>query len=31
MLTELLRKAVEGNPGKAAVVQGARRVRYDEL
>jgi long-chain acyl-CoA synthetase len=31
MLTALLRRAVEANPAKAAVVQGRRRVRYDEL
>src|SRR5580692_4569181 len=31
MLTEMLRKAVASNPRKAAIVQGDRRVRYDEL
>jgi long-chain acyl-CoA synthetase len=31
MLTEMLRRAVERNPGKAALVQGQRRIRYDEL
>jgi long-chain acyl-CoA synthetase len=31
MLTQMLLKAVEANPAKAAVVQGGRRVRYDEL
>ncbi len=31
MLTDLLSKAVTAHPRKAAIVQGARRVRYDEL
>jgi long-chain acyl-CoA synthetase len=31
MLTGMLRKAVEANPGKAAIVQGGRRIRYDQL
>src|SRR5580704_11865924 len=31
MLTEMLREAVAANPRKAAIVQGGRRVRYDEL
>jgi long-chain acyl-CoA synthetase len=31
MLTEMLRKAVKGDPHKAAIVQGGRRVRYEEL
>jgi long-chain acyl-CoA synthetase len=31
MLTTLLRRAVQADPAKAAVVQGNRRVRYDEL
>jgi long-chain acyl-CoA synthetase len=31
MLTAMLRKAVDANPRKAAVVQGRRRVRYEEL
>lgn len=31
MLTELLRKAVEANPRKAALVQGGRRICYEEL
>jgi long-chain acyl-CoA synthetase len=31
MLTEMLRKAVASNPRKAAIVQGKRRVRYDEV
>jgi acyl-CoA synthetase (AMP-forming)/AMP-acid ligase II len=31
MLTEMLRKSVEANPAKAAIVQGDRRIRYDEL
>jgi long-chain acyl-CoA synthetase len=31
MLTGLLRDAVASNPAKAAIVQGDRRVRYDEL
>jgi long-chain acyl-CoA synthetase len=31
MLTEMLLKAVTANPAKAAVVQGGRRIRYDEL
>jgi acyl-CoA synthetase (AMP-forming)/AMP-acid ligase II len=31
MLTGMLQRAVEGNPAKAAIVQGGRRVRYDEL
>jgi long-chain acyl-CoA synthetase len=31
MLTQMLCKAVEANPAKAAVVQGGRRIQYDEL
>jgi long-chain acyl-CoA synthetase len=31
MLTGMLRKALRSDPGRAAIVQGARRVRYDEL
>jgi long-chain acyl-CoA synthetase len=31
MLTGMLRKAVAANPTKAAIVQGGRRIRYDEL
>ena len=31
MLTELLTRAAESNPGRAAVVQGPRRVSYGEL
>jgi long-chain acyl-CoA synthetase len=31
MLTGMLWKAVQANPGKAAIVQGATRLRYDEL
>jgi long-chain acyl-CoA synthetase len=31
MLTAMLAKAVEANPGKPAIVQGGRRVRYDGL
>jgi long-chain acyl-CoA synthetase len=31
MLTEMLNEAVSKSPRRAAVVQGARRVRYDEL
>jgi long-chain acyl-CoA synthetase len=31
MLTWMLRKAVAADPARAAVVQGSRRVRYDEL
>jgi len=31
MLTRMLRRAVEANPAKTAIVQGSRRVRYDEL
>jgi long-chain acyl-CoA synthetase len=31
MLTEMLRKAVTADPGKTAIVQGNRRIRYDEL
>jgi long-chain acyl-CoA synthetase len=31
MLTDVLARAVAGSPRKAAVVQGARRVRYNEL
>jgi long-chain acyl-CoA synthetase len=31
MLTGMLSRAVAANPGKAAIVQGGRRVRYDEL
>jgi long-chain acyl-CoA synthetase len=31
MLTGMLRKAVEANPAKTAIVQGGRRIRYDEL
>jgi long-chain acyl-CoA synthetase len=31
MLNRLLSRAVQSDPGKAAIVQGARRVRYDEL
>jgi long-chain acyl-CoA synthetase len=31
MLTDMLSEAVRKNPGKTAIVQGARRVRYDEL
>jgi long-chain acyl-CoA synthetase len=31
MLTGMLSRAVEADPAKAAVVQGDRRVRYDEL
>jgi long-chain acyl-CoA synthetase len=27
----MLRRAVEANPGKMAIVQGHRRIRYDEL
>src|SRR5262249_39237720 len=31
MLTGMLNRAVEADPAKVAVVQGTRRVRYDEL
>jgi long-chain acyl-CoA synthetase len=31
MLTAMLRRAVEANPAKAAIVQGSRRIRYDEF
>jgi long-chain acyl-CoA synthetase len=31
MLNRMLRKAVQTDPGKAAIVQGGRRLRYDEL
>jgi long-chain acyl-CoA synthetase len=31
MLTAMLRKAVQANPAKPALVQGGRRIRYDEL
>jgi long-chain acyl-CoA synthetase len=31
MLTRMLRRAVEADPAKTAVVQGGRRMRYDEL
>jgi long-chain acyl-CoA synthetase len=31
MLTRLLRRAVQADPSKAAIVLGARRLRYDEL
>jgi long-chain acyl-CoA synthetase len=31
MLTAMLRRAVEANPAKAAIVQGGTRTRYDEL
>jgi long-chain acyl-CoA synthetase len=31
MLTEMLRKTVAADPGKTAIVQGSRRMRYDEL
>jgi len=31
MLTSMLRKVVDASPGKAAIVQGNRRIRYDEL
>jgi long-chain acyl-CoA synthetase len=31
MLTAMLRKAVEAQPSKSAIVQGGRRIRYDEL
>jgi long-chain acyl-CoA synthetase len=31
MLNRMLRKAVESNPAKTAIVQGGRRIRYDEL
>jgi acyl-CoA synthetase (AMP-forming)/AMP-acid ligase II len=31
MLTRMLFKAVEANPARTAIVQGGRRVRYDEL
>jgi long-chain acyl-CoA synthetase len=31
MLTEMLHRAVELNPRKAAIVQGDRRIGYDEL
>jgi long-chain acyl-CoA synthetase len=31
MLTAMLRKAVEADPAKIALVQGSRRIRYDEL
>jgi long-chain acyl-CoA synthetase len=31
MLTGMLRKAVEANPARAAIVQGGRRIRYDAL
>jgi long-chain acyl-CoA synthetase len=31
MLTRMLRKAVQAHPAKAAIVQGDRRIRYDEL
>jgi acyl transferase domain-containing protein/acyl-CoA synthetase (AMP-forming)/AMP-acid ligase II/acyl carrier protein len=31
MLSGMLRRSVAANPAKAAVVQGRRRIRYDEL
>jgi long-chain acyl-CoA synthetase len=31
MLTSMLTRAVQADPGKAAVVQGGRRIPYDEL
>jgi long-chain acyl-CoA synthetase len=31
MLTTILRRAVKANPARAAIVQGGRRIRYDEL
>jgi long-chain acyl-CoA synthetase len=31
MLTGLLSRAVEADPAKTAIVQGSRRIRYDEL
>jgi long-chain acyl-CoA synthetase len=31
MLIRMLHKAVEANPAKVAIVQGGRRIRYDEL
>jgi long-chain acyl-CoA synthetase len=31
MLTGMLRRAVEANPARAAIVQGGRRISYDEL
>jgi long-chain acyl-CoA synthetase len=31
MLTAMLRKAVEAQPAKEAVVQGGRRIRYDQF
>jgi long-chain acyl-CoA synthetase len=31
MLTRMLRNAVAADPARAAVVQGSRRIRYDEL
>jgi long-chain acyl-CoA synthetase len=31
MLTTRLQRAVQADPGKTAIVQGCRRVRYDEL
>jgi long-chain acyl-CoA synthetase len=31
MLTAMLRKAVEAQPAKEAIVQGGRRIRYDQL
>jgi long-chain acyl-CoA synthetase len=31
MLNRMLWRAVQSDPGRAAIVQGARRVRYDEL
>src|SRR5580700_11422286 len=31
MLNEMLRRAVGSNPRKTAIVQGKRRVRYDEV
>ena len=31
MLTEMLRKTVEADPSKTAIVQGIRRIRYLEL
>jgi long-chain acyl-CoA synthetase len=31
MLTRMLQRAVQADPDRAAIVQGARRVRYDEL
>jgi long-chain acyl-CoA synthetase len=31
MLTRMLARAAESDPGKIAIVQGSRRIRYDEL